>query len=149
MICSHIEKKSALSETLTPMEVQHLQTCSHCTAFLRDVQAFKSAPAIETPAQLKSRTLRMSLQQLEAQSNPEATPSYCEQLWQTPAAALLLTGFCILALVVTFLHQLGCDPKDTFCRMSALFLIIVLAQNIIAALCVPLLFQHRNIPHSQ
>jgi hypothetical protein len=143
MKCSQIEKKIAVSEPLTAADTKHVQTCATCAAFLRDAAALKSSPKIETPAHLKSRTLRMSLQQLAADHQPEKS-SYFKRLWQTPRAALILTGFSILALFVTFLYQLGCDPSDLFCRVSSFFLILILAQNIIAALCLPLLIQHKN-----
>jgi hypothetical protein len=147
MKCSDIERKIALSDELTPAESEHVQNCKNCSAFLRDSESFRSIQKIETPTHLKSRTMRMSLQQLESQTESKAPASYFERLWQTPRTALILTGFSILALFVTFLYQLNCDRTDTFCRVSALFLIIILAQNIITALCVPLLIQHKNNLH--
>ena len=147
MKCSQIENKLALSEPLTAAESEHLRHCQNCSAFSKDVEFLQSIPKAETPEHLKSRTLRMSVRQLNTQPQVHTKTSYFERLWQTPRTALALTGFCILALVVTFLYQLECDRTDIFCRASALFLILILAQNIIAALCMPLLVQYKNNFH--
>ncbi len=143
MTCSHIEKKLATFQPLTAAETAHVRECAQCSAWLKDIEFLKSTPKSETPAHLKSRVLRTSLRAFETTRQP-AESSFWVRLWNRPQTALLLTGFSLLALIVTVLYQLGCDGSDTLCQVSALFLIIILAQNIIAALCMPLLLQHKN-----
>lgn len=143
MKCSHIKKKLATLEPLTAAEAAHVHECPQCSAWLEDIEFFQSTPKSETPAPLKSHTLRMSLRVFEA-TPQTAELSFGVRLWNRPQTAFLMTGFSILALIVTVLYQLGCDGSDTLCQVSAIFLIIILAQNIIAALCMPLLLQFKN-----
>jgi len=81
----------------------------------------------------------------EAQPQRQSLVSYFKNLWNSTQAAIILAGFCILALFLTILYQINCDQTDWICRGVSIFLIVVLAQNIIAAICAPLLIKHKKI----
>lgn len=147
MTCSAIQKKLSVFDELTTVELEHIKSCPECAAFFKDVKSLHITRKAKTPARIKSLTRKASLFELNAQPERPSGQSFFERLWQMPQTALTLTGFSVVALFITILYQINCDSSDIFCRISAVFIIIILVQNIIAALCVPLVVQHKNFLH--
>jgi len=150
MNCSKIHKKLALLQELTPDEKLHVRTCPACTEFSKNIKLLAIKRAATTPEDLKHGTLALCRHQF-ADEKRSTRPYRSDNnliarffsAWHSPKAAIALSVLSVFVLVGAAITQFYCDQSNIFCRLSAAFLLIVLLQNVVTAICVPILLQNK------
>lgn len=143
MRCKKIQKKLALYEALSTKENMHLNQCEQCARFQKDVKLLSARHGLSTPAAVKNRTLPACRQQFEHPAELTWSGKNLLNFWRSPRAAIalsILSGICLIALALISIY---CDDT-VYCRLAAGFFLLLVLQNLVAALCAPILLQ-RNI----
>ncbi|MBN1560505.1 hypothetical protein JW998_09655 [candidate division KSB1 bacterium] len=141
--CSKIERKLALSEGLTTAELQHLSDCPACAEFADVIRRFSTPTFPATPIYLKNQVLASCRAELGENRSHKSLLRRLVESWRSPKAAIALSVLSVLILIATAVMQFYSENNDSLYRLSALFLLIVLLQNIVAAICAPILVQHK------
>ncbi|MBN1466435.1 hypothetical protein JXA02_11775 [candidate division KSB1 bacterium] len=141
MKCSKIERKLALLQELTADELQHIGECPRCAEFADDIRHFRARTSLTTPFNLKNHVLASC--QAELGEHHSSLLRRVAETWRSPKAAIALSVLSVVTLIASAIIQFYSESNELFCRLSALFLLIVLLQNIIAAICAPILVQHK------
>ena len=150
MNCSKIRKKLALFQELTADEKLHVGNCPACTEYSNDIKLLAIRRAATTPEDLKHRTLALCHRLFTEEKRPTRPYRSYNNLigrffsaWHSPKAAFALSVLSVFVLVGMVVLQFYCDQSNIFCRLSAVFLLIVLLQNVVTAICVPILLQNK------
>ncbi|MBN1481096.1 hypothetical protein EH223_01405 [candidate division KSB1 bacterium] len=144
MICNNVQKKLILQEELRKRQAEHFARCPDCQKCAADVEQLTLPAALSPPAQTKMDTLELCLRKL-GRSDLNSTGTHRIHFWHSPRMAFVLGVLAIFLLAATVILQLYVDGSEKICRIIALFLLMVFVQNLLTALCAPIILQKKAV----
>ena len=143
MKCKHIEKKLAIRSTLNSKEVAHINSCPSCAQYAQDVRQF-AALDFKTPAWTKMHTRNRALSVIESGSTVSfLTTRKPDTVRRVPRKVVGLIIIFATMLLTSIGMQFFCDETNPLCYWAGLFLFLILVQNMMTALFIPVLLSKK------